>query len=147
MLQLTRSSIDYMGLHTAYKMGRQVIEDYGLQGYIHLAHGFYKLPPHLDIPRLAAIHAATPVALVLHGSSGIPHDQVREAIANGIVKVNLATEIKDNFMRALKKVLSESDEIDLRKVFPKAMDPVVELLKEKYSVTGAVADVLPRHSH
>ena len=97
-----------------------------------------KLPPHLDIPRLAAIHAATPVALVLHGSSGIPHDQVREAIANGIVKVNLATEIKDNFMRALKNVLSESDEIDLRKVFPKAMGPVVELLKEKYSVTGAV---------
>ena len=229
MLQLTRSSIDYMGLHTAYRMGRQVIEDYGLQGYIHLdhgpslelvqkcldegfdsvmidasekpfeenvatsakavemakpyganveaelgyvaklgqeqgggfttpeqavefvnrtgvdalavsigsAHGFYKLPPHLDIPRLAAIHAATPVALVLHGSSGIPHDQVREAIVNGIVKVNLATEIKDNFVRALKKVLSESDEIDLRKVFPKAMLPVVELLKEKYSVTGA----------
>ena len=101
------------------------------------AHGFYKLPPHLDIPRLAAIHAATPVALVLHGSSGIPHDQVREAIANGIVKVNLATEIKDNFMRALKKVLTESEEIDLRKVFPKAMDPVVELLKEKYAVTGA----------
>ena len=101
------------------------------------AHGFYKLPPHLDIPRLAAIHAATPVALVLHGSSGIPHDQVREAIANGIVKVNLATEIKDNFMRALKKVLSESDEIDLRKVFPKAMEPVVDLLKEKYEVTGA----------
>lgn len=118
MLQLTRSSIDYMGLHTAYRMGRQVIADYGLQGYIHLDHG-----PSLE--------------LVLHGSSGIPHDQVREAIANGIVKVNLATEIKDNFMRALKQVLSESDEIDLRKVFPKAMLPVVELLKEKYAVTGA----------
>jgi fructose-bisphosphate aldolase class II/tagatose 1,6-diphosphate aldolase GatY/KbaY len=40
-------------------------------------------------------------------------------------------------MRALKKVLSESDEIDLRKVFPKAMEPVVKLLKEKYTVTGA----------
>ena len=64
-------------------------------------------------------------------------EREREAIANGIVKVNLATEIKDNFMRALKKVLSESDEIDLRKVFPKAMEPVVELLKEKYTVTGA----------
>ena len=39
MLQLTRSSIDYMGIHTAYKMGRQVLADYGLQGYIHLDHG------------------------------------------------------------------------------------------------------------
>ena len=229
MLQLTRSSIDYMGLDVAVRMARQAISDYGLQGYIHLdhggsvelvqrcldagfdsvmidasekpfaenvettrkvvemaaaygvpveaelgyvaklvqeqgggfttpeeaktfvyetgvdslavaigsAHGFYKQPPHLDIPRLKAIHAATPVCLVLHGSSGIPHDQVREAIANGIVKVNLATEIKDTFMRALKQILLSTDEIDLRKVFPKAMGPVVELLKEKYAVTGA----------
>ena len=101
------------------------------------AHGFYKKPPKLDIARLAEIHAATPVCLVLHGSSGIPHDQVREAIANGIVKVNLATEIKDTFMRALKGVLLSTDEIDLRKVFPKAVDPVVDLLCEKYRMTGA----------
>ena len=63
------------------------------------AHGFYKQPPKLDIERLKAIHAATDVVLVLHGSSGIPHPMVQEAIANGIAKVNLATEIKDTFMR------------------------------------------------
>ena len=68
--------------------------------------------------------------------TGIPSVEYGD-LSNGIVKVNLATEIKDNFMRALKQVLSESDEIDLRKVFPKAMIPVVELLKEKYAVTGA----------
>ena len=62
---------------------------------------------------------------------------VREAIANGIVKVNLATEIKDTFMRNLKRVMLESDEIDLRKVFPKAVEPVVELLCEKYRMTGS----------
>ena len=229
MLQLTRSSIDYMGIDVAVKMARQAITDYGLQGYIHLdhggsvelvqrcldagfdsvmidasekpfeenvettckvvemakaygvpveaelgyvaklgqeqgggfttpedarrfvdatgvdslavaigsAHGFYKQPPHLDIPRLAAIHAATPVCLVLHGSSGIPHPMVQEAIANGIVKVNLATEIKDTFMRALKNLLLTTDEIDLRKVFPKAVTPTVDLLVEKYRMTGA----------
>lgn len=229
MLQLTRSSIDYMGIDVAVKMARQAIADYGLQGYIHLdhggsvelvqrcldagfdsvmidasekpfeenvettckvvemakaygvpveaelgyvaklgqeqgggfttpedarrfvdatgvdslavaigsAHGFYKQPPHLDIPRLAAIHAATPVCLVLHGSSGIPHPMVQEAIANGIVKVNLATEIKDTFMRALKNLLLTTDEIDLRKVFPKAVTPTVDLLVEKYRMTGA----------
>lgn len=88
------------------------------------AHGFYKQPPKLDIERLKAIHAATDVVLVLHGSSGIPHPMVQEAIANGIAKVNLATEIKDTFMRALKQRLADSDEIDLRKVFPKAVAPV-----------------------
>ena len=88
------------------------------------AHGFYKQTPRLDIERLAQIHAATDAALVLHGSSGIPHDMVRE-------------EIKDNFMRALKGVLLESEEIDLRKVFPKAVAPVVELLCEKYRMVGS----------
>ena len=39
MLQLTRSSIDYMGIDVAVKMARQAIADYGLQGYIHLDHG------------------------------------------------------------------------------------------------------------
>ena len=74
--------------------------------------------------------------LVLHGSSGIPHPMVREAIAAGISKVNLATEIKDTFMRSLKGVLTASDEIDLRKVFPKAVEPVTALLEEKYRMTG-----------
>ncbi len=100
------------------------------------AHGFYKSTPKLDIERLKEIRKATDVALVLHGSSGIPHSIVKDAIQNGIVKVNLATEIKDTFMRALKVNLLNSDEIDLRKVFPKAIKPVVELLKEKYKVVN-----------
>ena len=229
MLQLTRSSIDYLGLKEAVGMARQGLADYGLEGWVHLdhgdsaelaaqcldagfdsvmidgserpleenialtqrvvemarpyganveaelgyvaklgqtqgggfttpgdaarfvdatgvdalavaigsAHGFYKQPPKLDIERLRAIHAATDVVLVLHGSSGIPHPMVQEAIANGIAKVNLATEIKDTFMRALKQRLSEAEEIDLRKVFPKAVAPVVALLEEKYRMTGS----------
>ena len=104
------------------------------------AHGFYKSTPHLDIERLAAIHAATDVVLVLHGSSGIPHDMVQAAIRNGIAKVNLATEIKDTFMRALKQTLLNSDEIDLRKVFPKATASVVDLLCEKYRMVGSAVE-------
>ena len=62
------------------------------------------------------------------------------AIRNGIAKVNLATEIKDTFMRALKQTLQNSDEIDLRKVFPKATDSVVELLCDKYKMVGSAAE-------
>ena len=39
LLQLTRSSIDYMGLHQSVAMARQAIADYGVQGWIHLDHG------------------------------------------------------------------------------------------------------------
>ena len=34
LLQLTRSSIDYMGLEQAVRMGRQGLADYGLEGWI-----------------------------------------------------------------------------------------------------------------
>ncbi|HXA02868.1 MAG TPA: class II fructose-bisphosphate aldolase [Cytophagaceae bacterium] len=98
------------------------------------AHGFYTREPKLDMERLSAIREITDVALVLHGSSGIPHDQLQEAVNRGIAKINLATEIKNMFMMSLKEILSNNDEIDLRKVFPKATDRVIALVKEKLEV-------------
>ena len=100
------------------------------------AHGFYKETPKLQLELLEKIHQATPAALVLHGSSGIPDAQLRGAIQRGITKVNLATETKNIFMRTLKNVLTDNEEIDLRKVFPKATDSVVALITEKLQVVS-----------
>ncbi len=98
------------------------------------AHGFYQEEPRLDIARLAAIAAATNVALVLHGASGVPHKSLRQAIEQGVCKINLATEIKNIFMQTLKTKLATTDEIDLRKVFPVATRKVTELVKKKLQV-------------
>jgi len=98
------------------------------------AHGFYKETPKLQLELLSSIHAATPAALVLHGSSGIPDDQLREAIRRGISKVNLATETKNIFMKTLQEILRDNEEIDLRKVFPHATDAVVKLIEGKLDV-------------
>jgi len=228
ILQLTKTSIDYIGLKQAVKMARQGLDDFGLEGWLHLdhgnsielvqscldagfdsvmidaseknfkdnvlitsevvkraksyeanveaelgyvaklgqeqnggfttasdaasfvkqtgvdalavaigsAHGFYKSTPKLDINLLKEIHQATNVILVLHGSSGIPHQMVQAAIQNGITKVNLATEIKDTFMKTLKEKLLTTDEIDLRKVFPSAIESVVNLLVIKYKMVN-----------
>ena len=38
ILQLTRSSIDYLGLALALAMGRAALEQYGVEGWIHLDH-------------------------------------------------------------------------------------------------------------
>jgi len=95
------------------------------------AHGFYKDEPKIDLDRLSEIRKVTNAALVLHGASGIPHDVLREAIKRGICKINLATEIKNIFMKTLKARLTTEDEIDLRKVFPSATDAVTELVKNK----------------
>ncbi|HRP30410.1 MAG TPA: class II fructose-bisphosphate aldolase [Agriterribacter sp.] len=95
------------------------------------AHGFYKETPNLDFERLSAIHNATGIALVLHGASGIPHDQLREAIKRGICKINLATETKNIFMKTLKNILLDAEEIDLRKTFPPATNAVTQLVRDK----------------
>ena len=98
------------------------------------AHGFYKEEPKLDIQLLGEIRSAIVTPLVLHGSSGIPNETLINAIKNGITKTNLATEIKNAFMQELREDLCNTDEIDLRVVFPKATLRVQELIQNKLKV-------------
>ena len=113
---------------------KRFIEETGVNALaiaIGSAHGFYKEEPKLDLDRLSDIRKVTDAALVLHGASGIQHDILREAIKRGICKINLATEIKNIFMKTLQNRLTNEDEIDLRKVFPSATDAVTKLVKDK----------------
>jgi ketose-bisphosphate aldolase len=129
--------VQQTGKFTQPEEARRFVEATGVNALavaIGSAHGFYKETPQLQIELLAKIHAATPAALVLHGSSGIPDQQLRDAIANGIAKVNLATETKNIFMKTLQQTLLDSDEIDLRKVFPVATASVIGLIQEKLAV-------------
>lgn len=57
------------------------------------AHGPYKLPPKLDFFRIRTIAETIPTPLVLHGGSGLSDDDFRQAIARGISKVNIFTNI------------------------------------------------------
>lgn len=95
------------------------------------AHGFYDKEPNLDIELLHQIEQATSAALVLHGGSGIPDSQIQAAIRNGIRKINLATEVKNAFMNAVRNELGKSDHIDLRKIFPPAIGHVQRLVEGK----------------
>lgn len=100
------------------------------------AHGFYDKEPDLDIQLLNRIQESTPAALVLHGGSGIPDQQIQAAIQNGIRKINVATEVKNGFMNTLRDELPKSDEIDLRKIFPTAIYHVQNLLEDKISMVN-----------
>ena len=52
----------------------------------------------------------------------------------GISKINLATETKNIFMKKLQLLLADTDEIDLRKIFPKAIFEVQQLITRKLNV-------------
>lgn len=102
------------------------------------AHGFYKKEPKLDFERLQEINQASSACLVLHGGSGVSDEQIRKAINLGICKVNVATEIKNIFMQEVKKLMSQTDEIDLRKVFPPATESVRNLVMSKLRLVNEI---------
>ena len=62
-------------------------------------HGLTTTPVSLDLDRLAAIKAAVPVPLVLHGASGLPDQQLAEAIRCGVAKININTELRQGLPR------------------------------------------------
>lgn len=74
-------------------------------------HGHYEQPCQVDQALLESVHAARPhAALVLHGGSGIPEDQLRVAVQRGgIRKINISTEIKDAWLGAQREHLSGAD--------------------------------------
>ena len=72
------------------------------------AHGHYKKPPKLDIERVKAIREATGgIPLVLHGGSGIPDEQVKAAIAAGIRKMNIGTDVCCTFADGTLETLND----------------------------------------
>ena len=55
------------------------------------SHAMTTRTARLDHERIAALATAVPVPLVLHGSSGVPDDELRHAVAAGMVKINIGT--------------------------------------------------------
>jgi fructose-bisphosphate aldolase class II len=61
----------------------------------------------LDLELIAALHGAVPVPLVLHGSSGVPDEQIAQAVCRGITKVNVGTALNVAFTGRLRAHLAE----------------------------------------
>lgn len=55
------------------------------------AHGIYKTKPVLNTEIITKVRELTEVPLVMHGGSGISHEEYREVIRRGINKINYYT--------------------------------------------------------
>lgn len=70
-------------------------------------HGHYREPPALRWDVLAAVREQVSVPLSLHGASGLPADDVRRAVAVGIRKLNVNTELREAYLEATAQLLPE----------------------------------------
>ncbi len=102
------------------------------------AHGQYKGTPKLDFERLKQITALVNTPIVLHGSSGVPDEALREAISLGVCKVNIDTNIREAFVLAARQVLeANAKEIDPRNVLGPARTAAIAIIREKIRVFGS----------
>jgi ketose-bisphosphate aldolase len=93
-------------------------------------HGFTPVPVRLDLERLRAIAAATPVPLVLHGASGLPEEDLLGAVAAGVVKVNINAELRRAHLAALAAGLDEVGD-DVRTLQQRAIEAMAKVAAEK----------------
>lgn len=103
------------------------------------SHGVYRSLPDLNIERLKQLNAASPVPLVMHGGSGTPEDQVREAIRHGISKLNIYADCRIAMYRGLKRSAGMHNRPDPlpRELFAPVREEMAAVVREKIEFMGS----------
>ena len=96
-------STDYTKVDEAIRFCEETGVD-ALAVAVGTAHGHYKQAPVLALDRIRELHDAIPAALVLHGGSGVPDEQIVAGVKAGIRKINFGTDICFAFLDAIHEV-------------------------------------------
>ncbi|PJI08413.1 MULTISPECIES: class II fructose-bisphosphate aldolase [Clostridium] len=95
-------------------------------------HGIYKGEVVLNFDRIKEIKNALKIPIVLHGSSGVPLNLLKEAVQSGINKVNFDTDLKLANHKALKSFIENNPDVyDTRKIYNSCREAMKETVKEK----------------
>lgn len=91
------------------------------------AHGLYQGEPELDLERLGQIRNLLDIPLVLHGGSGLSDDDFRAAIAGGICKVNIYTNMAVAAVEAMRESVA---------------NPTVHYMQAQQAIQSAIKEVV-----
>lgn len=84
--------------------------------------------PKIDLNVLAEISKVAPVPLVLHGGSGIPFETIRAMRQYGMMKINIASDLRQAYIRAVAERYEENhEEANLVSVLMDARNAVSEM--------------------
>jgi fructose-bisphosphate aldolase class II len=87
----------------------------------------------VDHDLIRRLRESVAVPLVLHGSSGLPDDELRAAVRSGMTKINLSTHLNGLFTRAVRGVLDER---------PDLVDPRTYVRAGRQAVADETARIL-----
>lgn len=101
------------------------------------AHGAYVKEPNLDFDRIKAIRKSLTIPMVLHGCSGIPDEQIQEAVNLGMSKFNIFTEFDvaayESYKNAVEKTVKSgvTGASYFRNLLPEVGEPIIEFVRSR----------------
>jgi fructose-bisphosphate aldolase, class II len=103
-------------------------------------HGLYPahLKPELKLDLLKEIKSRVSIPLVLHGGSGNPDDEIREAAQIGINKINISTDIKIAYHNKMREVLGNDPKMrEPNAIQPACIEAMKVVAAQKIELFGA----------
>lgn len=101
-------------------------------------HGPYKGEPKLGFDEMLEIKERTNMPLVLHGGSGIPDYQIKEAISRGTSKINVNTECQQEWTRIVREVIKNDEKVyDPRKIIGPGKEGIRKVVGDKIKLFGS----------
>ena len=129
--------INYADLNECVRMVKEAKID-ALAAALGSVHGTYSGEPVLGFDEMLAISEATGAPLVLHGGSGIPEYQIKKAIERGHAKINVNTELQQQWTAAVRaKLNADAGVYDPRKIIKPGFDAIVKITKETMDIFGS----------
>lgn len=134
------------GLFTDPEKAKQFVAATGVDtfaSFVGNAHGLYQGEKRIDVERLRAISHILPATfLSLHGGSGIPESDIKQAIQHGVVKINVNSELRITFRKVLQEALAASDAVAMYKLMPPVIEAVQKIVEEKIQMFGSTGKAL-----
>ena len=102
-------------------------------------HGLYKGEPKLEFNLMKEIGTKTNMPLVLHGGTGIPDYQIKQAIECGTTKININTELQIAWTNGVRELLNNDSKVyDPRKVIKGGEASMKKAIREKVELLGSL---------
>ncbi|MHC5248993.1 ketose-bisphosphate aldolase [Enterococcus sp. LJL90] len=104
------------------------------------AHGIYPkdFVPELQIDLLKEIVEKVDIPLVLHGGSSNKDEEISKAVAAGVQKINISSDLKVAYINKCKEVLSEQEIWEPNQIFPPCIEAAKALVVEKMELFRSI---------
>jgi fructose-bisphosphate aldolase, class II len=136
------------GVRTDPDEARQFVAETGVDALavaVGSSHAMTTRTASLDHDLIATLAAAVPVPLVLHGSSGVPDQDLARAVTAGIRKVNIGTALNIAYTHGVRAILDhDASVVDPRKYLSRTRTEMTEVVRHLLATVSGASPVPPR---